>query len=66
MESRFMNILHIVALIACFMVALVLMRGLYNTMKGGSANTSQKLMRLRVATQAIAVIVLVSVVYLSR
>jgi len=61
-----MNLLNIIALIACFAVALVLMRGLYNTMTGGSANTSQKLMRLRVATQAVAVVVIVIVVYLSR
>lgn len=41
-----------VALIA---VAAVLVLGLWNMMKGGSANTSQKLMRLRVMLQMIAI-----------
>lgn len=41
-----------VALIA---VAIVLVLGLWNMMKGGSANTSQRLMRLRVLLQGIAV-----------
>jgi len=61
-----MDLLPILGLIACFVVALVLMRGLFNMMKGGSANKSQQLMRLRVITQAVAVIVIVAVVYLSR
>ena len=34
--------------IAIGAVAVVLMLGFYNMMRGGSANTSQKLMRLRV------------------
>ena len=61
-----MNAMYIVAMIACFIVAIVLMRGLFNMMKGGSSNKSQQLMRLRVATQAIAVVILVAVVYFSR
>ena len=61
-----MNILQIAGLIGCFVVALILLRGLWNMMKGGSGNTSQKLMRLRVAAQAIVVLILVAVVYLSR
>lgn len=35
--------------------ALVLIRGLWNMLKGGSGNTSNKLMQARVALQAIAV-----------
>lgn len=56
----------IIALIACVIVAIILMRGLWNMMKGGSGNTSQKLMRLRVMAQGIAVVVMVAVVYFSR
>lgn len=41
-----------VALIA---VAAVLVLGLWNMMKGGDGNTSQKLMRLRVMLQMIAI-----------
>jgi hypothetical protein len=36
-------------------VAFVLLLGLVNMMKGGSPNTSQKLMRLRVLLQFIAI-----------
>jgi len=38
-------------------VAVVLVLGLVNMMRGGSPNTSQKLMRLRVLLQFIAIIV---------
>ncbi len=41
-----------VALIA---VGVVLVLGLWNMMKGGSGNTSQKLMRMRVLLQGIAI-----------
>jgi hypothetical protein len=46
---------HIVVPIALGAVALVLLLGLVNMMMGGSGNTSQKLMRLRVLLQAIAI-----------
>jgi hypothetical protein len=38
-------------------VALVLLLGLVNMMRGGSPNTSQKLMRLRVLLQFVAVVI---------
>ncbi|MGY3487022.1 hypothetical protein ACVW1C_004905 [Bradyrhizobium sp. USDA 4011] len=38
-------------------VALVLLLGLVNMMKGGSPNTSQKLMRLRVLLQFVAIVI---------
>lgn len=40
---------------ALMAVAVVLVLGLWNMMKGGSSNTSQKLMRMRVLLQAIAI-----------
>ncbi|MBR0796936.1 twin transmembrane helix small protein [Bradyrhizobium jicamae] len=43
--------------IAVAAVALVLLLGLVNMMKGGSPNTSQKLMRLRVLLQFIAIVI---------
>lgn len=58
--------MNILILIACFVVGLILLRGLWNMMKGGPGNTSQKLMRLRVLAQGIAVIIIVGVVYWSR
>lgn len=44
-------------------VAIILIMGLFNMMKNGSVNRSQKLMRYRVAAQFAAVIVMVAVLY---
>jgi hypothetical protein len=43
--------------IALAAVALVLMMGLVNMMRGGSPNTSQKLMRMRVLLQFVAIVI---------
>ena len=43
--------------IALAAVAFVLLLGLINMMRGGSPNTSQRLMRLRVLLQFVAIIV---------
>ena len=43
--------------IALAAVTVVLMLGLFNMMRGGSPNTSQKLMRLRVLFQFIAIVI---------
>lgn len=58
--------MKIAILIACFVVGLILLRGLWNMLQGGPGNKSQQLMRMRVIAQAIAVIIIVIVVYLSR
>ncbi|MBY0530879.1 MAG: twin transmembrane helix small protein [Xanthobacteraceae bacterium] len=52
MSSFLQNIAVPIALVA---VAIVLVLGLWNLMKGGSGNTSQKLMRMRVLLQGIAI-----------
>ena len=44
-------------------VAVVLLLGLFNMMRGGSPNTSQRLMRLRVLLQFIAVIVIMVTIW---
>jgi len=44
-------------------VAIVLLLGLMNMLRGGSANTSQKLMRLRVVLQFVAIILIVAVLW---
>ena len=54
--ANFMS--HVAVPVAIGAVAVVLLLGLYNMMRGGSANTSQKLMRLRVLLQFIAIIVI--------
>lgn len=46
-------------------VALVLLAGLWNMMRGGSANTSQKLMRARVVLQFIAVVLMMGALWLT-
>jgi hypothetical protein len=45
-------------------VAVVLLLGLANMMRGGSPNTSQKLMRLRVLLQFVAIIVIMATIWL--
>ncbi len=44
-------------------VAVVLLLGLINMMRGGSANTSQKLMQLRVQLQFLAIVLIVFVLW---
>jgi hypothetical protein len=43
--------------VAAGAVALVLLLGLVNMMRGGSPNTSQKLMRLRVLFQFVTIVI---------
>ncbi len=49
---------HIAVPVAIGAVALVLLLGLVNMMRGGSGNTSQKLMRLRVLLQFVAIVII--------
>lgn len=60
--TLFFQILTFVALAA---VAIVLILGLANMMKGGSANRSQQLMRLRVLLQGVALIVVMLAVWIT-
>ncbi len=52
--------------IAVGAVLVVLLLGLLNMFRGGSSNTSQKLMRWRVGLQFVAIIVLMLGLYLSQ
>lgn len=56
-------LVNIVLILAVGAVAVILGMGLYNMFRGGSANTSQKLMRARVIMQAIAVALLMAALY---
>ena len=49
--------------VAVAAVALVLFLGLVNMMRGGSPNTSQKLMRMRVLLQFIAIVVIMVTIW---
>ncbi|MET0257896.1 MAG: twin transmembrane helix small protein [Methylobacterium sp.] len=52
-----------IVLAACLAVAAVLLVGLANMMRGGSANLSQRLMRLRVLLQFLAIVVIMGVLW---
>ena len=54
---------NLIVLVAIGAVFLVLCAGLVNMMRGGSTNTSQKLMRWRVGLQFVAIVVVVIVLY---
>jgi len=55
-----------ISYIAVGAVLVVLLMGLVNMFRGGSSNTSQKLMRWRVGLQFLAIIVLMASLYLSQ
>jgi hypothetical protein len=50
--------------IAIGAVALVLLLGLLNMMRGGSPNRSQELMRLRVLLQFVAIVVIMATIWM--
>ena len=59
--ANFMS--HIGVPIAIGAVAVVLLLGLVNMMRGGSPDTSQRLMRLRVLLQFIAVVIIMGAIW---
>jgi uncharacterized membrane protein len=58
--SEFMS--HYLVPASIIAVATVLLLGLINMMRGGSPNRSQKLMRLRVLLQFVAIIVIMATI----
>lgn len=54
---------HFAVPAAIVAVAIVLLLGLLNMMRGGSPNRSQKLMRMRVLLQFVAIIVIMAAVW---
>ena len=50
--------------IAIGAVAIVLVLGLINMMRGGSPNTSQRLMRLRVLLQFVAIVIVMATIWM--
>lgn len=55
---------HVAVPIAIAVVAVVLVIGLANTLRGGSPNLSQRLMRLRVVLQFIAIIIVMATIWM--
>ncbi|CAN5199079.1 hypothetical protein BH10PSE9_BH10PSE9_22410 [soil metagenome] len=62
--ERMESFLHYLTPVAMGLVVLVLLAGLVNMTRGGSANTSQMLMRWRVILQFVAVVVMMGALYL--
>ena len=60
--SDFMS--HYMVPVAIVAVAIVLALGLINMMRGGSGNTSQRLMRMRVLLQFVAIVVIMLTIWL--
>lgn len=60
------QVFYVLAIVAMAAVVIVLMRGLWNMMKGGDANTSNKLMQARVLLQFIALVLVLLTVYFMR
>ncbi|NLR99036.1 twin transmembrane helix small protein [Rhizobium sp. P38BS-XIX] len=56
---------YIAAIIVMGLVAIVLVRGLLNMMKGDNPNLSNRLMQLRVLLQAVAVILIMLTLWLT-
>ena len=62
--SDFMS--HYAVPAAIVAVAIVLVLGLVNMMRGGSPDRSQKLMRMRVLLQFVAIIVIMATIWIMR
>jgi hypothetical protein len=60
--SDFMS--HYAVPAAIIAVTIVLVLGLLNMMRGGSPNRSQKLMRMRVLLQFVAIIVIMAAIWM--
>ena len=58
------NIFYTLVPFAIGAVAIVLLLGLINMMRGGSPNVSQKLMRLRVLLQFVAIVVIMAAIWM--
>ena len=55
----------VLTLIVMGLVVLVLIRGLFNMLKGNDANKSNKLMQMRVLLQAIAIVLIMLTLWIT-
>ena len=60
------TVFNILAVLVMVAVVIVLIRGLANMMRGGSGNTSNKLMQMRVILQFVALVLILLAVYFNR
>ncbi|MBD8556971.1 twin transmembrane helix small protein [Rhizobium sp. CFBP 8762] len=57
--------LTVLTLIVMGLVAIVLVRGLVNMARGGSGNTSNKLMQARILLQAVAILLIMFTLWIT-
>lgn len=57
------TVLNVAIVLVMLFVVVVLGMGLWNMLRGGSGNTSQRLMRLRVIGQAVALLLLFAALF---
>ena len=57
------EVVTIVTVVACLVVAVILFMGLWNMFRGGDPNRSQMLMRARVIAQFVALVVLLGALF---
>lgn len=60
------GVFYVATILVIAAVVIVLVRGLWNLMKGGDANRSNKLMQMRIALQLFAVVLIVITIILAR
>lgn len=60
------TVFNIIAIVFMVAVVIVLIRGLVNMMRGGSGNTSNKLMQARIILQFFALVFILLAVYFAR
>ena len=58
--STVFNVLAVLVMVA---LVIVLLRGLFNMMRGGSGNTSNKLMQARVGLQFVALVLIMAALW---
>lgn len=59
------TVTYFAAIVVMFLTALVLGRGLFNMVRGGSPMTSNKLMQLRILLQAVAIVLIMATLWLT-
>ena len=57
------EVVTIITVLACLVVAVILFMGLWNMFRGGDPNRSQMLVRARVLAQFVALVVLLGALY---
>ncbi|MGN6156562.1 MAG: twin transmembrane helix small protein [Devosia sp.] len=57
------DVVTLITVLACLVVAAILFMGLWNMFRGGDSNRSQMLMRARVIAQFVALVILMGALF---